>query len=288
MQKDFCLGSQWLYYKIYTGVKTADYILLEKLAPVIGDLQRKNSIQKWFFIRYKDPDDHIRIRFQINKTEDLAAVIQAFYNVFNRLIEQNLVWKIQTDTYQREIERYGKSTMQESEFLFWKDSEMALLYIEIKSSFDTLEFPLLFTFFAIDSFLNLFRLSNQEKLSLLDSLQLSFKKEFDVEKTQKKEMNKSYRTLYPKIEQFLSPYLKNDLAEIFDIVDEKSQQINKTVLIIRDKIEISLPGFLSGHIHMMLNRQYTSKQRMYELIVYDHLFRYYKTQEYKKLATTKL
>jgi len=288
MQKDFCLGSQWLYYKIYTGVKTADYILLEKLAPVIGDLQRKNSIQKWFFIRYKDPDDHIRIRFQINKTEDLAAVIQAFYNVFNRLIEQNLVWKIQTDTYQREIERYGKSTMQESEFLFWKDSEMALRYIEIKSSFDTLEFPLLFTFFAIDSFLNLFRLSNQEKLSLLDSLQLSFKKEFDVEKTQKKEMNKSYRTLYPKIEQFLSPYLKNDLAEIFDIVDEKSQQINKTVLIIRDKIEISLPGFLSGHIHMMLNRQYTSKQRMYELIVYDHLFRYYKTQEYKKLATTKL
>jgi thiopeptide-type bacteriocin biosynthesis protein len=102
MQQDFCLGSEWLYYKSYTGVRTADYILLEKLNPVISDLEEKRIIQKWFFIRYKDPDDHLRIRFLVINTDDLHTIIQSLYSIFNKLIEENLVWKIQTDTYRRE------------------------------------------------------------------------------------------------------------------------------------------------------------------------------------------
>ena len=285
MQRDFFLGSEWLYYKIYTGVKTADYVLLEKLAPIITDLKRKKIIKKWFFIRYKDTDEHLRIRFQLNKTDDLSTVIQTFYSVFNPLIEQNLVWKIQTDTYQREIERYGKSTMQDSEFLFWKDSEMTLRYIEIKSFFDNQELPLLYSFLTIDSFLNSFQLSNQEKLFLMDTLQFSFKKEFEVERIQKKELDKSYRSLYPQIEQFLAASVENAFSEIYDIVNTKVKQIDKKALKIKAKIEIPLHTFLSSHIHMMLNRQYTSRQRMYELIIYDHLFRYYKTLEYKSNAS---
>jgi thiopeptide-type bacteriocin biosynthesis protein len=63
MKRDFCIGSEWLYYKLYTGVKTADLILLEKLYSVILELKEKNLIIKWFFIRYKDTDEHLRIRF---------------------------------------------------------------------------------------------------------------------------------------------------------------------------------------------------------------------------------
>jgi thiopeptide-type bacteriocin biosynthesis protein len=55
--------------------------------------------------------------------------------VLNSLLEQNSVWKIQTDTYQREIERYGK-TIEDSETLFWHDSEMILHYLVLKSSFE--------------------------------------------------------------------------------------------------------------------------------------------------------
>ncbi|WP_404827730.1 hypothetical protein [Flavobacterium shii] len=40
-----------------------------------------------------------------------------------------------------------------------------------------------------------------------------------------------------------------------------------------------------SHIHMIMNRQYTSKQRMYELIIYDHLYRYYKTVTYQYSST---
>jgi hypothetical protein len=42
MKRDFCIGSEWLYYKLYTGVKTADLILLEKLYSVILELKEKS------------------------------------------------------------------------------------------------------------------------------------------------------------------------------------------------------------------------------------------------------
>ncbi|PWB19447.1 thiopeptide-type bacteriocin biosynthesis protein [Flavobacterium sp. HTF] len=280
MQRDFCLGSEWLYYKIYTGVRTADYILLEKLNPVISDLEEKKIIQKWFFIRYKDTEDHIRIRFLVKNTKDLLTIIESFYPVFNTLLEENLIWKIQTDTYKREVERYGEKTIIESESLFWQDSKMILKYLELKSSFDTQELPLLFSFYTIDTFLNLFQLSDNRKLLLLSELQISFNREFEVDKDQKKEIERNYKLLEPQIQSILEGS-KNDFDEILDIVNYKSKQTKKTILIVREKIEISTHSFLYNHIHMMLNRQYSSKQRMYELVIYNHLYRYYKALHYK-------
>jgi thiopeptide-type bacteriocin biosynthesis protein len=282
MQRDFSLGSQWLYYKIYTGVKTADSILLEKLEPIISQLEQKKKIQKWFFIRYHDPEEHIRLRFLVDDTDNLATIINSFQSVFKELMSEDLVWKIQTDTYQREIERYGKATMYASEFLFWKDSKMILQYLTIKDSFPEKETPLFFSFLAVDSFLNSFNLSSLEKLSLMNELQIAYKKEFEVDKLQKKQLDLKYRSLATQINQFLKGSVQNNFPEMYAVVDHKASEIKGTVLEIRTKIEIPLNDFLASHIHMMINRQYTSKQRIYELVIYDHLYRYYKTISYTK------
>ncbi len=77
MQRDFCLGSQWLYYKIYTGVKTADHILVKKLSTIIFSLEKEKKIQKWFFIRYRDPEEHIRLRFLVDDIDNLMVIINA-------------------------------------------------------------------------------------------------------------------------------------------------------------------------------------------------------------------
>ncbi|WP_135221195.1 thiopeptide-type bacteriocin biosynthesis protein [Flavobacterium foetidum] len=283
MQRNFCLGSQWLYYKIYTGVKTADYILVEKLAPVIIHLEKKKKILKWFFIRYRDPEEHLRIRFLVDDLDDISLLVKSLYAVFKELMDEDVVWKIQTDTYQREIERYGKETMYDSEFLFWQDSRIILKYLNIKTSFTDNETPVFFSFLMIESFLNSFKLSNLEKSALMNKLQITFKEEFEIDKIQKKEMDKNYRIFYPKLEVFLkeSNQGQSGFSDLFFIVDEKSRQIEKTALEIIGKIELPLNDFLSSHIHMMINRQYTSRQRMYELVIYDHLHRYYKTLNYK-------
>jgi thiopeptide-type bacteriocin biosynthesis protein len=282
MKRDFCIGSEWLYYKIYTGVKTADVVLLEKLYPVIQELKTENRIQKWFFIRYKDPDEHIRVRFYIENLENISIVISKLYPVLNILLQENTIWKIQTDTYQRELERYGEKTIEESETLFWQDSEMTLNYLSLKSSFIKNEMELIFSFLSIDRFLNSFSLSNIHKLALMDELQVSFKKEFDVDKTLKKEMDKNYRELSQEIQFFMSGKALDNYPKIYEMIQKKQNQINETIWLIKDKLPIPLSGFLMSHIHMMINRQYTSKQRMYELLIYDHLFRHYKSIEHFK------
>ena len=281
MKRSFCLGSEWLYYKIYTGVNTADYVLTEKLNPVILSLLENKIISKWFFIRYNDPDDHIRIRFNCETIDSVSQVINKLYPIFDELIASDVIWKLQTDTYQREMERYGESTIIESESIFYHDSKMMLNYATLKPYFEKEETQLLFSFLAIDSFLNSFHLTFNDRLVLLDGLQESFKKEFNVDKQLKKEFDKNYRELSLEIESFLTNKLVDEYAEIFSAIYEKQNKVDLLVSNIKCNIQIPLNSFLISHVHMMINRQYASKQRTYECLIYDHLYRYYKMVSYK-------
>jgi thiopeptide-type bacteriocin biosynthesis protein len=286
IKRSFCLGSEWLYYKIYTGVKTADVILTEKLYPIISLLQENKTITKWFFIRYNDPDDHIRIRFNCDSIEKVEIVIRALYPIFDELIQQDLVWKLQTDTYQREIERYGTSTIEASESMFHFDSEMIIQYSTIKPYLEDEKTQLLFSFLTIDSLLNSFSLNVSEKLEMMNNLQESFKNEFEASKQLRKEFDKNYRELGKDIELFLSHERQKEYEEIYSIALGKKSKIEDIKSIIINNLQISKYSFLSSHIHMMLNRQYTSRQRTYECLIYDHLFRYYKKLTYFQEVTS--
>jgi thiopeptide-type bacteriocin biosynthesis protein len=280
VKRNFCLGSEWLYYKIYTGVKTADIILVEELYPIIKDLLDHKIITQWFFIRYKDPDEHLRIRFNCENSAHTATMICALYPLFNDYLEKDLVWKIQTDTYQRELERYGITTMEASEMIFFYDSNLVVDYLTLKPLFEKKEPELLFSCLAIDSFLNAFDLQTTDKMKLLDAMQESFKKEFNADKILKKEFDKHFREIATEMDNFISGKA-NDFEEVYIIIEQKAQAIKPIVQNINTTIQISLDSFLQSHIHMMVNRQYTSKQRMYECLIYDQLFRYYKMKAFR-------
>ena len=44
-------------------------------------------------------------------------------------LSQNLVYKVQIDTYKREIERYGAGNLSDSEVLFYQDSKTTLNFL---------------------------------------------------------------------------------------------------------------------------------------------------------------
>lgn len=280
MQREFNIGSKWLYYKIYCGVKTADFILLEHLRDKIFFLKENKIISKWFFIRYNDPENHIRLRFLLTDNLSINEVTKTLDKTLNILQNENLIWKIQLDTYVRELERYGATNYKLTETIFEADSELILDYLNLKRQFSNENTSLLFSFYAIDCFLNLFKLSNQEKLNLLNSIQLSFKKEFNADKPLKKELDKNYRELSNDIEFILERKNEEKYFSLFEIIDCKAIKIKDSIPIIIDNLEVDLFSYLKSQIHMMVNRQYTSRQREYELIIYDHMFRYYKKQIY--------
>ncbi len=63
VQRTFPPGSEWLYAKLYTGTATADQILRDVIAPLVAEVLGSGAAERWFFIRYGDPDWHVRLRF---------------------------------------------------------------------------------------------------------------------------------------------------------------------------------------------------------------------------------
>ena len=130
-QRNFSVGSEWLYYKLYTGHKTADLILTEIIKPMTEEFIGQEIIDKWFFIRYADPKHHLRVRFRSLDSQNIGRVHTSLPAPLAHFMKQDLIWKTQLDTYQRELERYGQHTMELSESLFYHDSDAIVQFLDL-------------------------------------------------------------------------------------------------------------------------------------------------------------
>ncbi len=280
-KRTYILGDEWLYYKIYCGARTSDVILTETIKPLTVQLLEQGLIDSWFFIRYGDPDFHIRIRFRLPDIQAIGTVILQINAAMQHYVEQRVVYKLQTDTYIRELERYGTNTIDASETLFFYDSAMLLDAIAL---IEDEELYFLFVVKAIDRLLNSFGYEQQQKLELVTRNSLAFKREFHADKGLNKQLDKKYRGLKSKLSSFLeTTSMQEDYKVLDDLLDHKAKQslgiVQKIMKAQQDnQLEMPLDDLLSSYIHMLVNRAFRSKQRFYELVCYDFLVRYQKTK----------
>ncbi|MCK5168801.1 MAG: thiopeptide-type bacteriocin biosynthesis protein [Bacteroidales bacterium] len=289
VKRTFVLGDEWLYYKLYCGPKTADEILTQVIKPVTEELIEKGIIDKWFFIRYSDPKLHIRVRFHYNNPEDIHKIINSFKNATEPYIENDLLWKIQIDTYQREIERYGENTMDLAEELFFHDSEMIVKMIDLIEGDEGEIIRWLFAVRAIDSLLDDFTYDDQQKLILLESLKEGFGREFGINKMLKHQLDKKFRLERKRIDEVMNKEsdTQSDMNPLFELLKQKSlriKHITKEILSIEKENMLLRPldDLMGSYIHMLMNRMFKSKQRVHEMVIYDFLYRYYKSEIAKR------
>ncbi|MFL1896012.1 thiopeptide-type bacteriocin biosynthesis protein [Aquimarina sp. 2-A2] len=279
------LGDEWLYYKVYCGVRTSDLLLVEAIKPLAEALLKQDLIDSWFFIRYEDPQYHLRIRFHLSKGDNqhIGAVINAVNITLKPYLDQYSVSKIQTDTYIRELERYGSHNIITSENLFFYNSKLILKAIEI---FKEDELYFLFTLKVIDSLMDDFDLDLAQKINFVKLNMLAFKKEFGADKKLNKQMDKKYSNLEHKIYRALEQ--KDTEFLVFDkilalpeyCVGHLIQEIIATKS--SGELETSIDHLLGSYIHMHVNRAFRSQQRFYELVCYDFLFKHYKAKSFRK------
>lgn len=271
----FFPGDEWLYYKIYCGYKISDAILTEIIKPFTKELIKENRIKKWFFIRYNDPNYHIRFRLELTDKKDAGHIIYKFNNLIQDYIESKSIWSLQIDCYDREIERYGFKTMELAEAVFFNDSVEVINYLSTSKNDDTntsITSKPIFGLKLIDFYLSLFGLSDTQKLKFMEKLRDSFYKEFDINKDNKKQIEKVYINHKELIyKELLNPYnlitntaIKNNIEKILKITNYDLIPENK------------LTYLISSFIHMSLNRLYYSNNRIHELVCYDILWRFYK------------
>ncbi|WP_419868676.1 thiopeptide-type bacteriocin biosynthesis protein [Chryseobacterium sp. CT-SW4] len=277
-ERQFIPGSQWLYLKIYTGVKTADIILEEALQPLVEYLQENSYISKWFFIRYNDPKPHLRIRLSLEQTMYGNEILDRFKLTLEPFIKSGEISNLVIDTYRREIERYGENTMEDAETLFWLNSEYTLDCLTFSDE-EKIEVSL----FYIDEILNKLQLTAREKLEWVQRSEQAFKQEFNADKKLNSQLDKKYREFKPRFQEFIhSEEFAEERERALSHIEKGKAQLQH--IIYHDKngcLGMPLPVFFQSLFHMNINRLFVSVQRVFEMVIYDFLVRYYKTEVYK-------
>lgn len=277
IKRNFPPGSEWLYVKIYCGPKWMDKLLLNELLPLVNQLQEVQLADHWFFIRFQDPDHHLRIRFHLPHYRDSSGmVIQRLQEMLSPYLENDIVQKIQFDTYIRELERYGADMMPLSEQFFFHDSVAVVRLLAGIGGAETRERWLL-ALKGADELLRDFGCTLMMKLQLLQGLQQQFFAEHHGDAALLLQLNNKYR----QHTRIIAAILDNNgneytlpmaSAEILHARGAAMRELAGRVTAIRASAGVEL---LPHYLHMFLNRMFSANARLQELVVYHYLMKYY-------------
>ena len=277
----FLLGDEWVYFKLFMGPKSLDDFISIDLHYIIEALETSNLIDEWFFIRYSYPSQHLRLRFKLKFPKNLGEVINIINPYFKEYLRNDKIWKIQTDTYKREIERYGEDNYLVTEQIFHHDSYLVSSFLNCIYKNEDYTIRWLFSLKALDTLLTAFNYNLKEKLNLLSKIKSGFAREFQLDHFLKKQIDKKYREYQEDIEGILE-------GGSFKVADNKikifleSYRLNISTLALQvNQDRPMLDKLLSNYMHMTMNRLFKSKNRIYELLCYDFLSRYYKSKYVK-------
>ena len=123
-------GGRWLFVKIYAGQHAADHLLSHVLRAAVDEHGRRFPGEPWFFVRYADPQWHLRLRFC---GDNVASVLlPMLHDSLTPLVGSNLVARVQLDTYVPELDRYGgTAAISLVEQLFCADSNLYRSLLDI-------------------------------------------------------------------------------------------------------------------------------------------------------------
>jgi len=284
MRRIFIPSSEWLYFKIYTGRKSADDILINTLYPFCSKLINSNLTDQFFFIRYSDPDFHIRLRLHVETASNIGPIFKEFYDVITPYVQDGIIWNVQCDTYKREIERYGHDGIIDAESIFFIDSEAILnLLDKLLESSNPEQNRWMISLILIDDILDAYNFSSEEKNVFMKMLSNAYKEEFGFTSNKlTKQLNDKYRNWRQDIYETISHKKNNVYSEILTWRLEKIGAIGSYY---KEKI-ISKEDFVRSLIHMSMNRLFKSKNRQFEMVIYEFLYKYYNS-ELAKMKYTK-
>lgn len=164
-------GDEWLYVKFYLGEEESTRFLVCNLAPFAAYCEKEGKSKGWFFVRYRDPEPHLRFRLHIF-SESLPEILSLLKKSSLGWIEDGLIKNMVLACYERETERYGgRELIEVAESVFCADSWsiVSILSSLLNNQFSSHE-SVIHTLSVI-FFLRDFGLNTEDMLSILDPFQ---------------------------------------------------------------------------------------------------------------------
>ncbi|CAM3866488.1 MULTISPECIES: lantibiotic dehydratase [Flavobacterium] len=276
----FLPGSEWLYFKVYCGVKTSDYLLTEIILPIIEDLSEKGKIKKWFYLRYFDSDYHLRFRLHLENTNDYDSIMKLINEALSELHNNGLVAKVQLDTYNKEIERYGVENMETSEKLFHLDSVFCTNFINYLDPEIGTTIKWQIALRATDQYLDDFGLDLEQKAAFTEKVAENFFIENNGNTFLRKQLNEKYRKMRSEVEDLMlyEKDAEREILPLLELLNERSYANKSLIESLGIKYEDrEFHNLVFSYIHMMHNRIFNAKQRHNEFVIYELLSRHFKS-----------
>uniref|UniRef100_UPI00333EAFFE thiopeptide-type bacteriocin biosynthesis protein n=1 Tax=Gemmatimonas sp. TaxID=1962908 RepID=UPI00333EAFFE len=114
---------EWTYAKIYLGIGSADRILRSVVYPLAEASTLTGNVLMWHFLRYADPDFHLRFRLFGDPTHIRKSVLPLLEGTLDEELNAGSIHNLVYATYRPEIERYGGDDgITLSEQIFFHDS----------------------------------------------------------------------------------------------------------------------------------------------------------------------
>jgi thiopeptide-type bacteriocin biosynthesis protein len=93
--------------KLYCGESLHDDLIAGTLRSFCEQVVSEGMASRWFFLRYADPDSHLRIRFNGDPDILTGRLMPAVCRWASGLLAERSSQRVVLDTYDREVERYG-------------------------------------------------------------------------------------------------------------------------------------------------------------------------------------
>jgi thiopeptide-type bacteriocin biosynthesis protein len=148
-------ASEWCYLKLYVNDREFRSEVAPRLFGFAQDATASGLASHWFYLLYRDPDQHVRLRLRAASGEDGAALRERALAFAEELVAAGVVSRYALATYERELERYGGADgVVRCERLFHRDSVDALRapgaeLLAGRERLDALALPLLALFDAL-------------------------------------------------------------------------------------------------------------------------------------------
>jgi thiopeptide-type bacteriocin biosynthesis protein len=284
--RTFPPGSEWLYLKVYTGTSTADGLLREVVSPVSREALAHGAADSWFFIRYGDPEWHLRLRFH-GKPEELGGwLLPRLHAELGPRLADGRLWKVQLDTYEREVERYGgPEGMLLAESIFEADSDAVLAMVEMLEGDEGAEVRWRLALRGADMLLTDLGLEGEDRMRTLRGMKENFGREFGGGKGLRVQLDQKFRKEGRSLVPLLDPAGDDtsDLAPALAVLRRRSERVAPFCAQLRERfaagrLNQSIADLASSFIHMHVNRMIRSAARAHELVLYDFLYQLHESR----------
>jgi lantibiotic biosynthesis protein len=273
----FAPGSEWLYAKLYTGTRTVDALLTQVVVPLVCNLRARGELTRWFFIRYGDPQWHLRVRLHGRAERLSALVLPALHEAVDPWLRDGRIQKLQLDTYEREVGKYGGDhAIPHAEAIFEADSDAVLSLVGQLEADGDEDARWRIALCGVHWLMVDLGLDCERRLAVVLSKRDRYGHELGVGRDLLVAMGQRFRRERALLERSLASAPRPEFAHRSAAVGPAARALDD--LERTGCLRGSMEGLASSLVHMHCNRLLRSDHRPQEVVLYDFLARLYRSE----------